>query len=229
MSMRLMFAAAAFVLSACATPAPPPAPGAIQPSGVASPIPAVLSADPGTSLDPADAPAGAYTMDSRHASVIWRVRHTGLSLYTARFDTVSGTLAFDPQNPANSAINATIAANSVSTGLLNREGQRGFDQEIARTLGAGDNPNITFVSRSVQTAGPTTGLVTGELTLNGQTRPATLEVTFQGGRFIQLRQKHVLAFSARTIIRRSEFGVTNWGPFVGDDVEVLIEAEFVKD
>jgi polyisoprenoid-binding protein YceI len=123
----------------------------------------------------------------------------------------------------------TIAANSVSTGLLNREGQRAFDGEIANTLGATANPNITFVSRSIQVTSPTTGLITGDLTLNGQTHPITLEASFHGGRYVQIRQKHQLAFSGRTIIRRSEWGVTNWALFTGDEVEILVDAEFIKD
>lgn len=227
--MRLTIIAAALALAACATtPAPAQAPAGPAPGASASPVPAALPAAD-ASRDPADAPAGAYSLDSRHASVIWRVRHTGLGLYTARFDTISGTLNFDPQNPANSSISVTIAASSVSTGLLNREGQRAFDGEIANALGAQANPNITFVSRSIQVTGPAAGLITGDLTLNGQTHPVTLEASFHGGRFVQVRGKHVLAFSGRTIIRRSEWGVGEWRPFVGDEVEIIVDAEFIKD
>ncbi len=227
--MRSLFlAAAVLVVSACSatiTTTPPSPADAERPS---SPVAAALPLSD-ASRNPADAPAGAYTLDARHASVVWRIRHLGLGLYTARFDTIAGSLNFDPQNPANSSINVTIAANSVSTGLLNREGQRAFDGEIASALGATANPNITFVSRSIQVTGPTTGLITGDLTLNGQTRPVTLEANFHGGRYVQLRQKHHLAFSGRTIIRRSEWGVTNWALFTGDEVEILVDAEFIKD
>lgn len=229
--MRHFVLAIVLMAAACATaptPAPTP-PSAPQQGSVASPVPAAIARDESASLNPADAPAGAYTLDPRHASVTWRIRHLGLGLYTARFDTIAGTLAFDPANPANSNINVTIAANSVSTGLLNRQGERAFDREISEALGAAAHPNITFASRSVQVTGPTTGLITGDLTLNGQTRPVTLEASFHGGRFVVLRGKHQLAFAARTIIRRSEWGVTQWGMFTGDEVEILIDAEFVQD
>jgi polyisoprenoid-binding protein YceI len=226
--MRSVILAAALVLAACSTTAETTPAGPANVESPSSPVAAALPLSD-ASRNPADAPAGAYTLDARHASVVWRIRHLGLGLYTARFDTISGALNFDPQNPANSSVNVTIAANSVSTGLLNREGQRAFDGEIANTLGATANPNITFVSRSIQVTSPTTGLITGDLTLNGQTHPITLEASFHGGRYVQIRQKHQLAFSGRTIIRRSEWGVTNWALFTGDEVEILVDAEFIKD
>lgn len=228
--MRFTLIAAALMMAACAsTPSTAQAPASGAQATTASPVPSAIAPSDDASRNAADAPAGAYTMDSRHASVLWRLRHLGLGLYTARFDTIAGTLNFDPENPANSSITATIAANSVNTGLLNREGQRAFDGEIAEALGARANPTITFASRSIQTTGPTTGLITGDLTLNGQARPVTLEATFHGGRLVVLRGKYMIAFSARTIIRRSEWGVTQWAMFTGDEVEILIDAEFVKD
>jgi polyisoprenoid-binding protein YceI len=227
--MRFVAIAAAALLIACASAQTMPTAEAQPPAG--SPVPAAIAADADTSRNPADAPAGAYTLDGRHASVVWRVRHSGLGLYTARFDAISGTLNFDPQTPANSSVNVTIAANSVSTGLRNREGALAFDREIAQVLGAEANPNITFVSRSIELTGPTTGLITGDLTLNGQTHPVTLEAAFHGGRFLQLRNKHALAFAGRTIINRSQWGAGSliFNRFAGDQVEILVDVEFIKD
>lgn len=227
--MRFAILGAALLLAACATTQAAAPPAAATASSTASPIAAGIAPSEGVSRNPADAPAGAYTLDSRHASVVWRVRHLGLGLYTARFDTVSGSLTFDPANPANSSVSATIAANSVSTGLLDQQGERAFDREIAEAFGAAAHPNIAFVSRSAQVTGSAGGLITGDLTFNGQTHPVTLEATFHGGRFVTLRGKHVIGFSGRTIIRRSEWGVSNWLAFTGDEVEILIDAEFIKD
>lgn len=226
--MRFILIATALLATACATTGTTvsaTAPAAATSSQIA----AALAPGQGTSLNPADAPSGAYGLDGRHASVIWRIRHMGLGIFTARFDTIAGTLNFDSANPASSSINVTIAANSVNTGVLSREGARAFDGEIAETLGAGANPNIIFASRSIALTGPAAGLIEGDLTLNGQTHPVTLEARFHGGRFVQLRGKHVLAFAGRTIINRSEWGVTNWGAFAGDQVEILIDAEFVQN
>lgn len=231
--MRFAILGAALLLAACATTQGAAAPAAAAASSAASPIAAAIAPGDNASLNPADAPSGAYALDSRHASVVWRIRHMGLGIFTARLDAISGTLSFDSANPANSSIDVTIAANSVSTGVLNAEGQRAFDRDIAENvLDATANPNIRFVSRSIQVTGPTTGIITGDLTLRGQTHPVTLEATFEGGRFVQFYGKHVIAFSARTIIDRSQWGASFANPVIngttGNQVEVLISAEFGK-
>ncbi|KAF0187400.1 MAG: YceI family protein [Hyphomonadaceae bacterium] len=181
----------------------------------------------------AEQPAGAYALDSRHASVTWKIRHGGVGVFAARFDTIAGTLNFNPQTPAASTISATIAAASVNTGVLNNAGERAFDREIAtQAFGSEANPEIRFVSRSAAVTGPTTGTITGELTLNGVTKPVTLETSFEGGRFVQFRGKHVLGFSARGTFNRKDFSASLSNPiadgFVSDTVELEIHAEFIQ-
>ncbi len=227
--MRFSVLAAALLIGACVSTEMPAA--AEQASAAAAPA---IPYGENASLNPADAPSGVYTLDSRHASVTWRLRHMGLGIFAARFDAISGALNFDAANPANSSIDVTIAANSVSTGLLNREGQRTFDAEIANeVLGAEANPNIRFVSRSIQLTGPTSGLIVGDLTLRGQTHPVTLETSFEGGRFVTFAGKHVIAFTGRTMIERSQWGANFANPIVDgtttNQVEILIAAEFRKD
>jgi polyisoprenoid-binding protein YceI len=146
---------AAFLLASCAAVLPA-APVAVAPTEVAgSPVPAALPQAGDTSLDPSQAPADAYTLDARHASVVWRIRHMGLSPFVGRFDVARGMLNFDPQTPANATLDISIAANSVSTSVVNREGVHTFDQQIARDVFAAEaNPDIRFVSRSISVTGP---------------------------------------------------------------------------
>ena len=204
-------------------------------SGTAAPI-AIESGLPyaaGTSRAAADQPAGAYALDPRHASVIWRIRHAGVGIFVARFDTIAGALNFDPAHPENSTLSATIAANSVNTGVLNNAGARAFDQEIHTSVfGSETNPEIKFVSRSITLTGATTGAITGDLTLRGVTKPVTLTASFEGGRFAAFRGKQMLGFTARTVINRKDFGASLASPaadaFVGDQVEIVIAAEFIQ-
>ncbi|HVY83502.1 MAG TPA: YceI family protein [Caulobacterales bacterium] len=243
--MRRPLLVLAFALAGCATPVATPAPETSSITQTASPIPAQLPSAEGTSFDPAQAPAGTYALDPRHASVIWRVRHMGLSIYVGRFDGclasqgfncaqpgVSSTLTFDPQHPEQSSVNATIQVASVSTGLVGANGARDFDHDIANVLSDnGAAPTITFTSTSVTRTGPTTGLVAGNLSLHGQTHPATLEVTFQGGKSVLIRGgKHVLAFSGRTIINRNQWGAGSalFNQFASDETEIIINGEFVQ-
>ena len=204
-------------------------------SGAASPV-AVDAGVPyaaGTSRAVGEQPPGAYAIDPRHASVTWRIRHAGVGVFVARFDTVGGTITLDPAHPEKSSVTATIAASSVNTGVLNTAGARAFDTEIhTQVFGSATNPDITFVSRSIKATGPTTGEITGDLTLRGVTRPVTLQASFEGGRFFALRGKQLLGFTARTVINRKDFGAALSNPaadaFVGDQVEVLISAEAIQ-
>jgi polyisoprenoid-binding protein YceI len=177
-----------------------------------------------------DLPAGTYSLDPRHASVLFRIRHMELAWYTARFDSIDATLSLDPNDPSRSHLSASVGADSVSTGLLNAQNERAFDRQIGRALGMERAQRISFVSTAIARTGRYTARVAGNLSMNGQTHPATLDMTFDGGRVDPLRGgKMALGFSARGTIARSDWGVTQWAPFIGDAVQIVVEAEFTKD
>ncbi len=222
--MRVLVLTTALALAACASTSgagnrPPPFTAAAQqvtPTAAAYPI-------------AVDLPAGAYQLDPRHASVIFRIRHEGLARFTARFDTKEASLMLDPADPTRSQLRASIDASSVNTGVLNAQGERAFDRSIARALGADASTAITFISTSIERTGEHTGRITGNLTMNGQSHPMTLDATFDGSAVDPLRRgATVLGFSAHGTINRSEWGVTEWRAFTGDEVQIVIEAELVR-
>lgn len=224
--MRYAAVAAACFLAACASVEgagnQPPA----FVTGAAAP-----TASPGGDAPAAavDLPAGAYRLDPRHASVLFRIRHMDLAWFTARFETVAGALELDPQDPTRSQLTASVEAGSVNTNIVNAQGERSFDRSIGRALGGEAAPTISFVSTHVERTGPNRARVTGDLTMNGQTHPATLEATFDGARVDPLRGGNmVLGFSAYGVIDRTQWGVNEWRAFTGNEVQIVIEAEFVK-
>lgn len=227
--MRACLIAVSAVLAACTTAQgaadlPPPFSGATPPA-IAAAAAAELPAYPIA----VDLPAGAYRIDPRHATVVFRIRHMGLAWFTARFDTEAGELTLDPQDPSRSRLIASVDATSVNTGVLNRDGERAFDRQIARVLGAERTPQITFISTAIERTGAHTARVTGDLTMNGRTHPATFDVTFAGAAIDPLRGgQTVLGFSAYGQIQRSQWGVTEWSAFAGDEIQIVIEAELVK-
>lgn len=220
--MRLSALIFAFALAACASlPAALPTPAEAQQTTQPQAAPTYPVA--------VDLPAGEYRLDPRHASVLFRIQHQGLAWFTARFDTKAATLTLDPADPSRSRLSASVDANSVNTGVLSAQGDRTFDQTIGRALGAQATPTITFVSTSIERTGEHTGRITGDLTLNGQTHPATLDVTFVGDTNDLLRGgSRVLGFSAQGTIDRTAWGVNDWRAFTGKDVQIVIEAEFVR-
>ena len=174
------------------------------------------------STDPAAAPAGEYVLDKRHASVIARVSHQGFSNYSFMFRGLEGRLDYRPKDLPASKVTFTVDPASADTGLPD------FDKALGgpEWLNAAKSP-ARFVSTRLEPTGPRSGRLTGDLTLNGVTKPVTFEVAFNGGG-LGLTGKPTLGFSARGTIKRSEFGVSRLPGIPGETVTVLVEAEFDK-
>ncbi len=177
---------------------------------------------------PIDAPAGEYELEKTHASLTWQVKHLGLSNYTARFASYDATINLDPKAPTNSTVSVSIDPRSVRTDFPFPE-KEDFDKVIAeRFLKAAEHPAITFKSTGLVATGATTGKLSGDLTMMGVTKPVTLDVTLNGAMPHPMRKVHALGFSAKGSFKRSEFGSTDLLGPIGDDVQLIIEAEFLK-
>jgi len=197
---------------------------------LAGPALAQQGGAPAAPAAPAQAPAGAYVLDTAHTSATWKVLHRGLSWYTARFTGISIDLDFNPADVTKSKVTATIDAKSVETDYAKTSGlptPKDFNAEIANQfLKAADHPKITFVSKSVAKTGDKTGKMTGDLTFLGVTKPVTLDVTYVGNAPDPRTQKHKVGFSAVGSFKRSDFGM-GAGP-VGDEAKIEINAEFTQ-
>lgn len=173
-------------------------------------------------------PGGLYELDKNHASFIWKVDHLGLSDYTARFTDFDIDLAYDPINVENTQVRATINPASIETDY---PGEKDFDGELANEAGWFNStqfPEITYRSTKVERTGDTTGLVTGNLTFLGVTKPVTLDVEFNkaiGNH--PFANKPALGFTATGAIMRSDFGMGKYIPQIGDKVDFVIQAEFM--
>lgn len=191
---------------------------------------ALLAAVPALAA-PLDAPSGKYEVDPTHTSVTWRVKHLGLSMYTARFTKVASTVEFDAAKPENSKLAVTIDANSVRTDFPFPE-KEDFDKVVGggeRFLDGAKFPEIKFVSTSIAPTGPKTGKITGNLTLRGVTKPIVLDATWNGSLAPNAMMKtQKIGVSARGTIKRTDFGITFGTQFLGDEVELQIEAEYNK-
>jgi polyisoprenoid-binding protein YceI len=179
-------------------------------------------------------PAGSYSLDKAHASLIFRVDHLGFSNYTARFKRFDAKLDFDPQDLADSKVVATVDANSLETDFPD-PAKLDFNAVLkgAEWLDVAKFPTMTFESTRIAVTGENTMRIDGALTLHGVTRPVVLEGKFNGGYAGHpLDPNARIGFSARGTLRRSEFGVAYGVPApgtkmgVGDDVNIVIEAEF---
>lgn len=181
--------------------------------------------------DKARVTAGTYAADPGHTLVVWEVDHFGFSNYTGIFGDVTGTLVIDPANLAAAKLDVTIpiakvtTASSGLTSHLLRDGKDGGKPDFFGAAPA----DAKFVStRIVLDDDGDEAKVTGNLTLNGITRPVTLDVDFHGAGANPFNKKETVGFEAEAEIRRSDFGITYGIPMVSDKVELKIHAAFEK-
>ena len=170
--------------------------------------------------DLADARAGTYTIDPDHSAVLARVQHIGYSWSVFRFDRVSGKLGWDPAAPEKSTLSVAVVVESITSNV------KGFASELAgdNYLKAAKFPEATFVSTAFRKSDATRGLVDGNLTLMGITKPVTFEVELVGAGkgWADMPRLGVHAVAS---IAPTEFGLP---ALFGKTIEIVVDTEFQR-
>jgi len=126
-----------------------------------------------TTLASANA-AETYMIDTKgqHAFVDFRIKHLGYSWLHGRFNDFSGAFVVDRDNPANARVEVEIDTASVDTNHAER------DKHLRSKdfLNVDAHPKARFVSTAVETTGDGKGVIKGDLTLNGVTKPIEIAV-----------------------------------------------------
>ena len=180
-------------------------------------------------LDPSRVEAGTYKTDKAHSLIGFRYNHFGFNDYFGIFGDVDATLTIDPANPAGAKVVAdipitpTVASQAFHDHLL-RAGRDGGKPDFF-------GPNQTaahFESTSVVPSG-NNATITGNLTMNGVTKPVTINAQFTGaGNSFGPTPKKTVGFEGTATIKRAEFGLGTFVPMVSDDVELQITMAFEK-
>ena len=178
------------------------------------------------STDPLAAPDGTYQLDPAHTRVVFMCSHFGISDYIGFVQGVTGTLNWIGAKPETGGVSVEIDSSGAMTGLA------AFDEDLDGPdwFDAANFPKMTFKSTSIERTGPTTGLITGDLTVRGITKPITLDVTFNGGRPHPINTlAYAIGFVATGSTKRSDYQMTKLLRLgVGDEVKILIHAEFIR-
>ena len=183
-------------------------------------------------MDPSRVTAGTYATDPNHSLIAFEVNHFGFNDYSGLFGDVAGTLVIDPANLAAAKVDVTIPVANVTTA------SKGLTDHLLRAGKDGGKPDFfgpapapaRFLSTSVKVDAKdkTKATITGDLTLNGVTKPVTFEAEFTGAGANPFNKKATVGFEAETSIKRSDFGVNAFIPFVSDEVELDISVAFEK-
>ena len=161
---------------------------------------------------------GTYQLDPAHTSFYFRIKHLNTSLVYGRFNDFGGgfTLGSEP------TFEFTVQTASVDTAVEKRDDHlRSPDFFNAKQY-----PTITFKSTEV-TRTENGYDVTGDLTLHGETNTITVPLR-QVGAGEDPWGNYRVGYATEFKIKRSDYGMKNMLDAVGDEAELLISFEAVR-
>lgn len=165
-----------------------------------------------------------YRIDTAHSYVLFRIKHLGIGYSYGRFNGLAGTMVFDETTPENSAVTLQLEAKNVDTFVAKRDDHL----RSADFFHAEKHPYIRFQSRSFEKTGEDTYTVVGDLTLLGRTRTLTAEA-LQTGAGKDPWGKYRRGFETRFAIQRSDFGMDYMLSGLGDQVEITVSVEVIRE
>jgi polyisoprenoid-binding protein YceI len=173
-----------------------------------------------------------YKLDTSHATMGFKVRHLGVSWVPGQFSKFDGSLQFDEKKPEISNIKVKVETASINT----NEAKRDEHLRSADFFDVQKHPELKFESTKVVYNGGKPTQILGKLTIKGVTKDITLDVTDWGGTVTDPWGNERMAFEATGKIDRTQYGLT-WnkglskagGLVVGNDVTLMISAEFMKN
>lgn len=166
-----------------------------------------------------------YEIDTKgaHASIQFRVQHLGYSWLYGRFNNFSGSFSYNEAAPEKAAINMTIKTSSIDSNHAERDKHlRSKDFLDVKKF-----PEAKFVSTRYTPGKNGKGVINGELTLRGVTKPVEIELQAIGaGKDPWGGYRR--GFEGKTKFAMADFGIMkNLGP-KSKDVEMILSIEGIK-
>lgn len=171
-------------------------------------------------------PAGqatSYNVDTNHSTVGFTVSILGgLSKVRGKFTNFAVVIDYDEADITKSAVTATIKADSIDTGIE----QRDTHLKTADFFDVAKYPEITFQSKRVEKKGSQL-IVTGTFTMHGVSKEISIPFTLNGKYTSPGVKWPTYGFSARLVLNRRDYGI-NWQHntvpnWVGDEVEIELD------
>ncbi len=167
-----------------------------------------------------------WVIDPDHTVAAFSIRHMMITNVRGQFNTVNGTIDFDPEDITRSKVDVTIGVAGIWTGIAKRdEHLRSPDFFDVATY-----PHITFTSTRVEPSVGNGFRVHGDLSIRDTTKEVAFEAEWSGPKTTDDGDT-CIGFSAVTVVNREDFGIT-WnyplpggGVMVGTDVTIHLDAE----
>ena len=157
-----------------------------------------------------------------HSTVIFKVKHFGVSYSYGSFRKVNGKLVVDEKRPAKSSVSIDLDAASVFTANKKRD----THLRSPDFLNVKQFPKITFRSTRIRKAGQDLA-VTGKLTLHGVTKTITVKMAYIG-KGKDAWGGHRIGFEGSFTVNRADYGITKMKGAVGDKLHLVVAVEGIK-
>ncbi len=177
----------------------------------------------------AAAQTSSWTIDPKHSTAQFTVRHLAISNVSGNFTNVIGTLDLNEKDITQSQVSAIIDVSSVDTRVPDRD----KDLRSPNFFDVEKYPTIEFKSKRILNTGGKLQLI-GDLTMHGTTREVTLDVDGPTPELNDPWGNVRRGFSASTTLNRKDFGLIynhalkTGEAVVGDNVKIQIDLELIK-
>ena len=179
----------------------------------------------GSALLAGPALAAEYVIDKpgQHAFINFKISHLGYSWLYGTFRDFDGRFTFDADKPEESKVSVTINTASLDSNHAERDKHLRSDD----FLNVDKHPTATFESTAVKSTGEGTAEITGNLTLNGVTKPVVIQAKLLG-EGNDPWGGYRAGFEGSTRLKLKDFDIKkNLGP-ASEEVELILSVEGVR-
>lgn len=144
----------------------------------------------------------AIDIEGQHAFVQFKINHLGFSYILGSFEDFSGEFYYDPENLQDSSVEMEVQVDSLNSNHAER------DRHILSDdfLDAGEYPTATFTTTGFEPTSDSEGVVTGDLTLRGETQEIEMPVVLMG-EGDDPWGSYRAGFEGSTMLTLSDFGI----------------------
>jgi polyisoprenoid-binding protein YceI len=178
---------------------------------------------------PAQLTSGTYTVDPSHSRIGFVARHAMVTKVRGSFNEFDATAEIDAEDITRSSAQVTINVDSIDT----RNEQRDGHLRSNDFLDIAHHPQITFVTTGVTRVSDDVVRVAGDLTIKGESRPVTVDFTFEGAATDPFGNQRV-GFEGELVVNRKDWGLT-WnaaletgGVLVSEKVKLDFDLSAIK-
>ena len=167
-----------------------------------------------------------WKVDKAHSRLTFTITHLAVSDVDGSFKDFDVTITSAKPDFSDAKFDLSAKTASVNTEM----DQRDTHLKSGDFFDIANHPELTFTSTGITTASPNHYKLTGKMTLNGITKPVTVDLWYRGTIVNPSSKADDAGFQATATIKRSDFnfGSKFGSPMLSDEVTIKANGEFAK-